>query len=600
MSQPPDDLNQGPRPDVFPEEIKQNNYVLNELKQLLLGDGNRRATVLPQAEQPDGDFVTDRATGLVDEFSGTLDIGESYESDWFDTDGFSSIQIFVSADVASTPEGLTIEYTDDAQAETPTVQGSQSFSYSGEAVERGFEDYSVEPLLDGFRFRYTNDGETATNISIFATLRNELALDGADYVGQNTLGDRFVRVGTSAEEDGLKIGQPTSLFSDLDTVTRKTVLDLTSSFGTSILRDEIISTGSGEVSQDPAPNGEIELSTGTTPDSNISLRTAEYGRYTPGFSAQAGMGIRFPSLPTEGEARWGYFNGENGFYFGYDPTEGDGQLFVARRQGGIETERVYRPEFNGFDFEDIYDKEFNLLEGYIWQIDFSWYGYGIVNFQIVTQTTDTISGRTPRQETVNLHSFAVDGDTSTSDPNEPIEIEIENGANGDDNRIRVGGRQFSIFGQLPSDKRVTAETQEDTTVGADAWNHIMTWRRADDAGDANARINFNDLDFGIDQTSRIALVVNADITGLNYQIPRLVDPNETLLEVSLDGTYNGLDGGTKAWEGSVQVAGQGNAQTSRSPNIDLSLGQVNYISLIGYGVGGSGTGISSVRFQEDF
>ena len=569
---------------------------LNAARELL--GGVEHLKTRNHGEQPDGDLVGDNATGVVDSFDGSLNVGESYESEWFDTDGYSSVQIFISADVESTPQGLEVEFTDDVQADTPEVQATKSFSFSGEAVERGFEDYNIGPLLDGFRFRYTNNGNAATNISIFATLRTELALDAADYVGQNTLGDRFVRVGTSSEEDGLKIGQPTSLFQDLDTVTRKTVLDLTSSFGTSVLRDEIITTGSASVSQDPAPNGEIELSTGTTPDSIISLRTAEYGRYTPGFSAQAGMGIRFPSLPTEGEARWGYFDEDNGFYFGYDADQGE--LFVARKQDGVETARVYRSDFNGFDFEDIYDKAFDLTDGYIFQIDFSWYGYGIINFQVVTQTTDTISGRTPRQETVNLHSFSVDGDTSTSDPNEPIEIEIENGANGDDNLIRVGGRQFSIFGQLPSDKRVTAETQENTTVGADAWNHIMTWRRADDAGDANARINFNDLDFGIDQTSRIALVVNANIGGLNYQTPRLVDPEETLLEVSLDGTYNGLDGGTKAWEGSVQVGGTGNAQTSANPNIDLSLGQVNYISLIGYGVGGSGTGISTVRFQEDF
>jgi hypothetical protein len=37
MTGPPDHLNEGPPADVFPEEIKQSNYVLNELKSILLG-----------------------------------------------------------------------------------------------------------------------------------------------------------------------------------------------------------------------------------------------------------------------------------------------------------------------------------------------------------------------------------------------------------------------------------------------------------------------------------------------------------------------------------------------------------------------------------
>jgi len=581
--------------ELFEERVHDNNYALNQIKRYF-GPGG--AGVQNIGQQPDGDYVGEQATGVADSFQGSLNVGESYESEWFDTDGYGSIQLFIAADVESTPQGLEIEYTDDAQADTPTVQATKSFSYSGEAVERGYEDYNLEVLLDGFRFRYTNNGNQATDISIFATLRSDLALDGADYVGTNTLGDRFVRVGTSSEEDGLKIGQPTSLFSDLSTITRQTVLDLTSSFGTSTLRDEINTTGSASVSEDPAANGEIELSTGTTPDSFIELRTAEYGRYTPGFSAQAGVGIRLPTLFTEGEARWGYFDAGNGFYFGYD---GDQQeLFVARRAGGTETERVYRSNFNGFDFESIYDKPFDPTEGYIYQIDFSWYGYGIINFQVVAQTTDTISGRTPRQETINLHSISVNNDTSTTDPNEPIEVEIENGANGDDNLIRVGGRQFSVFGQPPSDERITAETNENTTVGADDWDHIMSWRRANGTEDRNSRIFFNNLDIGIDQTSRLALVVNADVTDTTYQTPRLTDADETLLEVSTAGTYNGIGNGTKAWEGSVQVGGTGNAQASISPEVNLSVGQVNVVSLIGYGVGGSGTGISTMRFEEDW
>ena len=178
--------------------LKQIDATLNQINTYYGGGGAGISTL---GEQPDGDFVKQKATGVVDSFQGSLNVGESYESEWFDTDGYGSVQIFVSADVPSEPRGLEIEYTDDVQASTPTVQASKEFGYSTEAVDRGFEDYSVEPILDGFRFRYTNNGLQATDISLFATLRTGLALDGADYVDQNTLGDRFVRVGTSAERN---------------------------------------------------------------------------------------------------------------------------------------------------------------------------------------------------------------------------------------------------------------------------------------------------------------------------------------------------------------------------------------------------------------
>jgi len=548
--------------------------------------------------QPDGNPLGNMATGEL--FSTTVDLnaGETFTSDWFDTDGFSSIEVFVGSDETSAAEGVEIQFTNDVQAATPEVKASYVREYGAEAADQGFDIFKSETNLDGFRFVYTNNSTAVTGVDFIGTAKTSTSFDGANFVDNNPLGQNFVRVGTDANAPGLKIGDPKSLFGDLTTIQRRTVIDLTSSFGTSVLRDETDSTGSGTISQDPDPDtGEIVLSTGTTPDSRIELTSAEYGRYVPGYSAEQGVGIRIPNLPTEGEAKWGYFNDDNGFYWGYDGDQGE--LFVGREKGGEETQRIYRSNWNRGTIDSVLDRDWDLQDGSIFQIDYSWYGYGIILFTIVSQTSNDLRNTSPRQEDVIVHALKVDNETSVNDPNQPIRVEAENGANGEDYDIRVGGRQFSVFGEEPSEQRDTAATIFSTTIADGAWTHIMSWRR-NPADEANARLNVDDIDFGIDQTSKLALVVNADVTGLTWSIPELVASGETLLQYSPDGTFNGIGNGTKGWEGSIQIGGTGNAQSAISPNIDLQFGQNTVVSLIAQADGGTGDATTTMRMLEDW
>jgi len=559
---------------------------------------NNLSKIRTHGEQPDGDLIGEKATGEL--FSTTVDlgVGETFTSDWYDTDGWSSVEVFVGSDEISAADGVEIQFTNDVQATTPEVKASYVRDYGSEAAEEGFYIFKSETNLDGFRFVYTNNSTAVTGVDFIGTAKIDTSFDGANFVDNNPLGENFVRVGTDANAPGLKIGDPRSLFGDLTTIRRRTVIDLTSSFGTSILRDETSSTGSGTISQDPDPDtGEIVLSTGTTPDSRIELTSAEYGRYVPGYSAEQGVGIRIPNLPTEGEAKWGYFNDNNGFYWGYDGDQGE--LFVAREKGGTETERIYRSNWNRNTVDTILDRDWDLQDGSIFQINYSWYGYGIIEFTIVSQTSNDLRSTSPRQEDVVVHALKVDDETSVNDPNQPIRVEAENGANGEDYDIRVGGRQFSVFGEEPSEQRDTAATIFSTTIADGTWTHVMSWRR-NPTDEANARLNVDDIDMGIDQTVKTALVVNADITGFTWQIPELVDSGETLLQYSPDGTFNGIDNGTKGWEGSLQVSGTGNAQASISPDIDLQFGQNTVVSLIAMCDGATGDATTTMRMLEDW
>jgi hypothetical protein len=105
---------------------------------------------------------------------------------------------------------------------------------------------------------------------------------------------------------------------------------------------------------------------------------------------------------------------------------------------------------------------------------------------------------------------------------------------------------------------------------------------------------------GLDQTARLALVIDADISGTTFTEAELVNTDETLVVRSLDGTFDGIGDGSKVWEGSIQVGGTGNATGAFSPNVDVLFGQNKTASLIGQGIGGTGSGISTMRISEDW
>jgi hypothetical protein len=547
--------------------------------------------------QPDGDLVGDMASGQI--FNTTVDLAqdEEFVSDWYDTDGFSSLEMFVETDAPSKESGVVFEFTEDVQQTTPPVDATIKRELGDEQAKQGFGVFKTEPTLDGFRFRYVNNSTAVTGVKIIGTTKTSPSFDGANYVDTDTLGNNFLRVGTEPNSAGLKLGRPTSLFGDLTTIERSSIIDISSTYGTSTLRDVINSTGSGTISQDPdETTGEIELSTGTTADSSIDLRTAEFGRYTPGYSAQAGIGIRVPTIPTEGELRWGYFDGDDGFYWGYDASQGE--LFVARRTNGTEVERVYRSNFNRNNISTVLDGDFNIDKGAIYQIDYSWYGYGIILFTLVDQTANDLRNTSPRQESVIVHAISVDNTTSVSDPNQPITVQAENGANGDDNLIRVGGRQFSVFGQESSEPRVTSQFTSGVSVDETAWTYVMSWRR-DPTEFANSKIDITSFDTIQTGDTRYALVINPNLSGTNYVLPELTADQETLLQVSTTGSFDGLDGGTKAWE-SLAKGGSGNKGAGSTADLNINLGQDVEFAILARGKTSTSTVDATVRMAEDF
>ncbi len=70
---------------------------------------------VPSGQQPDGDYVNGKADGTAFAYETPLLAGGSYDSGWTDTDGWVSIELFISTDQLSAIGGIVVEFTDDVQ-----------------------------------------------------------------------------------------------------------------------------------------------------------------------------------------------------------------------------------------------------------------------------------------------------------------------------------------------------------------------------------------------------------------------------------------------------------------------------------------------------
>ena len=122
-------------------------------------------------QQPDGDYVASPSDGSALSTSSTLLGGATYTSDWVDSDGWNTIELFISSNTVSSNQGVAIQYTDDTQAGTPTVRAQKKFTFNPVDVQRGFKEVRVPASLDGFRVIYTNGAADQSAFYLDATLR---------------------------------------------------------------------------------------------------------------------------------------------------------------------------------------------------------------------------------------------------------------------------------------------------------------------------------------------------------------------------------------------------------------------------------------------
>lgn len=130
---------------------------------------------LGTGQQPDGEFVNQKADGLAVTSVATLGAGGVFTSPWIDTDGWASAEIIIATDQVSATEGIRIEFTDDVQAGTPTVRSTRNFTFDAAQVVNGSATYRFPTEIDGLRVKYTNGGTGQGSFFLAVTLRTQSA-----------------------------------------------------------------------------------------------------------------------------------------------------------------------------------------------------------------------------------------------------------------------------------------------------------------------------------------------------------------------------------------------------------------------------------------
>lgn len=381
-----------------------------------------------------------------------------------------------------------------------------------------------------------------------------------------------------------------SQFGEQLTVEKTPILELNSSYGTSLLRDIVVLENGG--TQQLAPSGEIQIQTGTNANGNVSINSAEIGRYIPGFGAEIGLGVRGITTPTGSQqARWGGLtpNEKDGLYFLWDANG----IAVVRRNDNVEN--IVRQADWNLDKLDGNGRSkivLNINEGKIYQVDYTWYGYGAIVFGLV----DTAIGG--QQRFIPVHRFQSFSDTSVQSPNLKVFIEAGNGGTTASNLdIRLGGRQYSIIGKYIPKYRFTGDRRASTALSTTV-KPLVSFRRKAAFSDRSIKLAGYSLVNTGTTPVYIEIRINGTLTGFNFLTPTDYTASETALESDLVATA--ITGGLVAWSGEVVGSGQGVTPSLSDREVDLDIPDGAIVTLCAASFSGTPNVVSALRLQEEW
>lgn len=178
----------------------------------------------------------------------------------------------------------------------------------------------------------------------------------------------------------------------------------------------------------------------------VSVSTAERGQYVSGYRCEAGMGIRIAQPLKMGQiVKFGYYDRYNGYYYKFDGPN----MYVCILNNGIET-AIHSTSFNANQPTDL-----DYTSGNIYKINFSWYGYGNVIFGLHKLDVNLLT-----HKFFPYHSYSPKNSTTTSNPNLPITVEMDNTYNDTASEVFIAGRKFSIIGNPELSYRKTIYSTE--------------------------------------------------------------------------------------------------------------------------------------------
>ena len=375
-----------------------------------------------------------------------------------------------------------------------------------------------------------------------------------------------------------------SPFGEFLTVSRTPIIELNSSYGLSALRDRQILTNGGLA---VATDGEIKISTSATPNSTSKVDSAEVGRYVPGYAAEIGIGVRMPVDPVGNQVcRFGGLgqDDDNGLYFGKDANG----YFAAILRNNVET-KIYKDNWNLDKMDGTGQSGFNINSnnGNIFQINFTWYGYGAIEFGVVA-TVDNI------QRFIACHVISGFDTTSIVTPNLRVFGEVTNGADSTNFDLYLGGRQYSIIGRYIPKYRFTGSFRLSRATSTTVIP-LVSHRRKAGFNDRSIKMSGFDT-IAASEPHILEIRVGGTLTGAVWDTPTNHTVTETALES--DVTATAITGGIVVWQQIVQ-GGQGQQTALTGAEVDFDLPDDAVVSLCARTLTGTGTMVGSeLRLRE--
>lgn len=331
------------------------------------------------------------------------------------------------------------------------------------------------------------------------------------------------------------------------------------------------------------------------------LRSNQRGEYQAGSAAEMGQMVIVDSIPKNSEEiEWGYMNGVNGFYYGVNSTcfyvaiEKDDNVLESVCQENFNVNTVNTTETTSYNPEGY---KLDLKDATMYQSDFAWYGGGLIEMKIVF---DTLEG----QETVTLHRFDIDNQTSLGEVSLPIKTRIENDPD-NSTSIQVGGRQFSIQDNYEPTERSTKVYTETTTAGASEFIPALSVR----ALSSYDNVAIDLIDFAAVPNCDVDAQIRYDteLTGASWAEPRLASYNETLIEVDRAATTWQVGGEPSGiyLDFAQMVGGQNQnkpVENVQSEEVSSVIGDNEVVTLGFRADGGSSCQVNDVTMQitEDY
>jgi len=364
-------------------------------------------------------------------------------------------------------------------------------------------------------------------------------------------------------------------YGDLTTVDRDNRIDVSAEYP---LSEQVDNATAGVTRIDADSVFRIRANASTE-----SLETVEQLQYTPGYIGEIGIALQIPTAPTGSqEIRWGYWNGTNGAYFGWDATG----VFVEAIRNGNRQGKIYE---DGWNEQANIDAEQALKNGAITREILALYNFGSVGFELFDRDEGS-------RELVNkqVHNLSVDGSTTLSQQNLPLRVEVDN-PDASDLDVFVADRQATVRGNFTESRRVKGDTLTSVALSGTTWVPVVTIRQ---------KAAFESIDVGV---FSLKLKADTDLfiqfrsdagstTDGDYATPANIDAGETAIEI--DKTPTGAIGDGYHRYQTLIEGGTGSKTTLGGfDDIDLELKRTKPFTMFARTTSATGGNISALAFN---